>query len=103
LNTAAQDDLWIFIDDILPPNWNQHGIKPFDSAGNPFGFAVNMSSLIGSDNKTLVGGETYRCDIFFANRYGTPFLLIELPNNTLCTQLTSGKYAVNWTSFQGKP
>lgn len=79
-NYSSSDDLWIFINGVLVPNWMLHGIHPAQTQTIDLKLLYNALNF---DNTTLL----YRVDMFYAMRSAArtqPVIKMELPKAVLC-------------------
>ena len=86
-NFASSDDMWVFVNNRLLPNWNLQGVHARMS------YALVMDSIALSYG--LTRGSNYKVDIFYAHRQaanaqGTnlPSFKLELSNSTTCNAIT---------------
>jgi len=89
---GSADDLWVFVNRVLPSTWNLHGIHPYTV------FTMNMD-FWSNRSFGLTIGNIVTCDIFFAHRSPNhdPALQLQLPNAVLCDSLSSGQLLVDFT------
>lgn len=88
---ASSDDLWVYINGKLVPDWDLGGIHPLRSISVP---VKTHAAFLG-----LEDGGIYRCDIFYAHRSAKrqfPHLTLQLPKAVLCNALSSGETKVDF-------
>lgn len=93
----SSDDLWIFVNRLLPPNWNLNGIHAIAT------YTLNMDRVHNTSWKLAMGG-IYTCDIFYAHRglwtgplTHDPGLQLQLPNAVLCNAISSGVLTIDFS------
>eukprot|EP00457_Paulinella_chromatophora_P000013 gb/GEZN01000013.1/.p1 GENE.gb/GEZN01000013.1/~~gb/GEZN01000013.1/.p1 ORF type:complete len:4868 (+),score=291.58 gb/GEZN01000013.1/:91-14694(+) len=100
LTYQSMDDMWVFVDGILPVGWTLGGIPPaLDPAIVPRvlkSYTINLNSV----TPALSSGLTYRVDIFYAHRADRdPGIKIELPDFSICDGLTTGTHVIDIQAF----
>lgn len=96
---GSSDDMWVFINGVLIPNWTLHGIHPAKYQ------VIDLKYLVANGNPLMLtpggnGTDLYRVDVFYADRSRNrtePLIQMELPKAVLCDALSTGVTEMNFT------
>jgi len=94
LNFESSDDLFVFIDNQLPSNWDMGGIISSQLRT----YSIQMDQI---KSRTLDKDKTFPIDIFYAHRsaLGPPRLKISMMSATLCNAIESGLQLYDTNDF----
>eukprot|EP00457_Paulinella_chromatophora_P000006 gb/GEZN01000006.1/.p1 GENE.gb/GEZN01000006.1/~~gb/GEZN01000006.1/.p1 ORF type:complete len:5009 (-),score=356.70 gb/GEZN01000006.1/:1439-15883(-) len=93
LRYESTDDMWVFVDGILPVSWPLGGIPPATDPATRLlkGFDLKLDLI----TPALINGSVYRVDIFYAHRSTqVPGIKIELPDFSVCDGISEGAVTI---------